>query len=421
MDMQIIQTGDSPNIEINISANISIKGWDKKEVLAKCSSPDDLVMDVNGDEISIKSHSNTSLRVPYNTNFQDGHISGEVSVKSVEGRINFSQVAGSLSLRSVMDAEIGMINGNLNAKNIDGNLVVKSCMGNATVRDIRGDLMMDESIAGNLFLKEIDGDAKVHARGNVTVELDPSPESRYEFRAKGNLTCRLPGDASVKVAIADGDRINIDIPGIELPDKIKAPYEFILGEGDAELDISALGSINLLSRPADWEMEDFAVEMGEDFEQITESLNEQIALQIEAQMAMMEEELEHQLDNLSFSLEKTAMSAEQAERIAQRAREASARANRRAEEKIRRSQEKMQRKLEAAQRRAERKARAAERAARDRRRRPEPPQSRPVPVKTKSEPVSEEERLLILQMLEQGSISLDEAEKLLEALEGKGK
>ncbi len=76
----------------------------------------------------------------------------------------------------------------------------------------------------------------------------------------------------------------------------------------------------------------------------------------------------------------------------------------------------MQRKLEAAQRRAERKARAAERAARDRRRRPEPPEG---PIKPRSEPVSDEERMMILQMLEQGKVTPEEAEQLLAALEGK--
>jgi hypothetical protein len=86
---------------------------------------------------------------------------------------------------------------------------------------------------------------------------------------------------------------------------------------------------------------------------------------------------------------------------------------------MKKAHEKMQRKLEAARRRAERKARAAERAARDRRRRPEsykysPPKSVPA-----QEPVSDEERLMILEMLEQGKISIDEAEQLLSALEGK--
>jgi hypothetical protein len=40
------------------------------------------------------------------------------------------------------------------------------------------------------------------------------------------------------------------------------------------------------------------------------------------------------------------------------------------------------------------------------------------PVEPAGEPVSEQERLLILQMLEQGTITVEEAERLLSALEG---
>jgi hypothetical protein len=80
-------------------------------------------------------------------------------------------------------------------------------------------------------------------------------------------------------------------------------------------------------------------------------------------------------------------------------------------------------KVAAAQRKADRKARAAAaRAARkERQSRGErgytimpPPPSKPV------DPVSEEERMMILQMLQDKKISVEQAEKLLAALEGRG-
>lgn len=419
MDKKVIPTSASPRLEINISANLAIKGWDHEEVIANCSSPDDMVINVQGDEININAKGNTSLRVPYGMILQDGHITGDVTIKSIEGNIHISHIAGDLSLRSVASVEIDKVNGNLSAKNIDGSLRLTECQGNVSVADIRGDLVIEKNISGNFSLKEIDGNAEAEVRGNISVDLDPSPESRYEFQAKGNLNCRLPVDASAEIQIARGSTVRISVPGVDVPENVSAPYDLVLGDGDARLVLGASGNVGVLARPVDWDMGDFEVEIGDDFDMITESLNEQIAAQIEAQMEMMEEQLDYQLDNLSFSLEKSAMSAEQAERIAERAREASERANLRAQEKIRRSQEKMQRKLEAARRRAEQKARAAERAARDRRRRPEPPVRRPMTTKPAFEPVTEEERLMILKMLEQGNISLEEAEQLLAALEGK--
>jgi hypothetical protein len=418
MDVRSVQTGETPIIKVNVSGNLSVKGWDKLEVVAKSPASDDLVMESQDYEVRVNCHNKCSLRVPYGAVFQDAHISGDATFKSVEGEINIAKLSGNLSLRSIGSTVIGTVNGNISAKNVDGSISIEKCQGNLSVRDIQGDLSVAESIAGNLTLKEIDGNAQAQARGNVSVELDPSPESSYYIQAKGNLSCRVPADASVVVKILNGSGISVKIPGVEVPSTIKTPYELVLGEGDAILSLDTLGNVSLASRPADWDMGEFEVEMGEDFDLMADALNEQITSQIEAQMEMMEEELEHQLESLSFSLEKTALSAEQAERIAAHAREASERANRRAQEKIRRSQEKMQRKLEAAQRRAERKARAAERAARDRRRRPEPPES---PRRPKSEPVSDEERMMILQMLEQGNVTSEEAEQLLAALEGKSR
>jgi hypothetical protein len=418
MEKQSIRTGATPRIILNISGNLSVKGWDKLEVIAKGSTPDDLMIDDQDEEIRIECRSNGSLRVPYGAVIHADHIEGDTTIKSVEGDISINQIAGNLSLRSVGSAAIGTVHGNLAARNIDGNLALEKCHGNVAMRDIRGDLRIDDGISGNLTLKEIDGSAKANIRGNVSAALDPSPESSYDFQTKGDFSCRLPADVSVKIGILQGSQIAVRFPGIEVPSQITTPYEIKLGDGDANLTLKAAGKISLVSRPPDWDLGEFDIEFGDDYELMTEALNEQISSQINAQMEMMEEELEQQLDMLSNSLEKTALSAEQAERIAERAREASERANRRAQEKIRRSQEKMQRKLEAARLRAERKARAAERAARDRRRRPESPE-RPVPPSRVSDPVSDEERLMILQMLEQGKVTPEEAEQLLAALEGK--
>jgi hypothetical protein len=419
MDTRSIQTNDAPKIKISINGNLSVKGWDKEEVHAKCSSPDSLTLEAQDDEINVSCSTNGSLRVPYGSTLQVSQVMGDATFKALEGDLSIEKIGGNLSLRSVGNVAVDSIHGNLSAKNLDGNLGIKKCRGNVSIRDIQGDFTVDETLTGNLSLKEIDGSGKADANGNVSVQLDPSPESSYDFKARGNLTCRLAVDSSVRVNITKGDKIAVKIPGVEITGPVKPPYELILGEGDADLSLSASGNVSLTSRPPDWEMTDFEVDIGEDFEGFADTINQQISSQIEAQMEMMDEELELQLDNISASLEASALSADQAERIAERARMASERANQRAQEKIRRAQQKMERKLEAARRRAERKARSAERAARDRRRRPEPAKWTAPPPKPPAEPVSEEERLMILQLLEQGKVTSEEAEQLLAALEGK--
>ena len=419
MDSQSVKIEGIPRISLNIAGNLSVKGWDRQEVIAKSSSPDDLTLDVEDEVISINCQSNCNLHVPYGSIVNAGKIDGDALFKSVEGEISIEQVAGNLTLRSVGEVNVGVANGNLTAKNVDGNLHLVSCDANVAVRDIKGDFLVQKSVSGNLTLKEIDGDAKAQAQGNVTVELDPSPESTNEIRAEGNLICRLPADASVKVSIPSGDNVRVKIPDVDVPSQIETPFDLVLGEGDASLTLGASGNVILSSRPPDWNMSTFEVDFDAEFDNMAETLNEEISAQIEAQMEMMEEELQIQLDNISASLDLSGLSPEKAERIAQHTKQATERANQRAQEKMRRAQEKMNRKLESARRRAESKARAAERAARDRRRRPEPPTWVTSPTRPVSEPVSDEERLMILQLLEQGKVTTDEAEQLLAALEGK--
>ena len=419
MDSRSVKIEGIPKIVLNINGNLSVKGWDGQEVVAKSSSPDDLTLDVEDEKINITCQSNCNLRVPYASSLKAGKIDGDAVFKSVEGEISIERVAGNLTFRSVGEVNIGVANSNLTAKNVDGNLHLISCDGNVVVRDIKGDFMVQKSVSGNLSLKEIDGATKAQAQGNVTVELDPSPESANEIRADGNLICRLPTDASVKVSIPSGDNVRVKIPDVEVPSQIETPFDLVLGEGDASLTLGASGTVILSSRPPDWNMSTFEVDTEAEFEEMAETLNEEISAQIEAQMEMMEEELQIQLDNISASLDLAGLSPEKADRIAQHTKQATERASQRAQEKIRRAQEKMDRKLEAARRRAEMKARAAERAARDRRRRPEPPTWVTSPTKPVSEPVSDEERLMILQLLEQGKVTTDEAEQLLAALEGK--
>jgi hypothetical protein len=428
MDKHTIASGPNPKVILEVDGDLTLKGWEEPEVVAKSSSTEDLRIDQRDDAVHIHCNRDCLVRVPLEARVEIRRASGQAMIKSLEGDLEIAQVDGELILRSVGPVKIGRASGNLTAKNVSGSLTIRRVHGNVTLRDVEGDFLVEESVDGNLSIKEIDGNVKVTAYGNVTASLDPSPGSNSELTAHGNLVCRLPEDAGVKVHISSGFPIQVKFPGVQSGSDLNAPYDLTLGEGEAGLTLSARGNILLKALPADWDVDLYEHELEfdplEDFAGISASLNEQITRQVEGQIEFIQEQLESQLENLSNRLSSTGLTAEHAEHIARHAREAGERARVRAEERIQRAQEKIERKLEAARRRAEQRARAAERAARDRRRRPEPPDwaapPRPlVPPGPPVEPVTEEERLMVLQLLEQGKITMDEAEQLLAALEGK--
>ena len=419
MEKISLNTSETPSISLDIKGNLTVKGWPNTEVTASSPSQENLQVEEAGDQITIKCHSDCTVKVPYGAILDNVTISGSGTIRSVEGAINIEKAYGNLTLRSIGPSKLGVVHGNLVVKNISGELRLNTVKGNANVKDVQGDFIVEDTISGNLKVSDVDNNASASAKGNATIYLDPAPGHSYSFNAKGNLSCFIPSDASSEVEISKAAKISLKIPDIETPSPLKAPYSFSLGDGDAELNLSAGGNVYLRGQYRDWDMDGIDLDIEKDFDDFSLEIEEQVLQQMEAQMELLEADLETQMANITTSLEISGISQEKAEKIAEKTRRASERANQRAQEKIKRAQEKMQRKLEAARRRAERKARTAERAARDRRRRPEsykwtPPKSTPA-----QEPVSEEERLMILEMLEQGKISIDEAEQLLAALEGK--
>jgi hypothetical protein len=140
-------------------------------------------------------------------------------------------------------------------------------------------------------------------------------------------------------------------------------------------------------------------------------------------METMTRQLNEQLTNFTTRFGKPGLSPEETERIMEKARARSERAAAQAQEKVRRAQERVTREQERMERHFEERARSESQRSRANRdgfsfgwnMPPRPP----VPPTPPAAPVSEEERLTILRMLEQKKITIEDAEMLLSALEGK--
>ncbi len=430
MSKQYLEVGENSKVIINGNGSVTVKGWDEPAVEAKCSNDEDVAMEQSGDEIKINSRCELTVHVPAEAKVEIEHAGGEATIRNVEGEIKVGDIGGSLKLRNTGPVQIETVKGELSAKHVEGNFGADDVYGNLSARDIEGSFEVSGAVKGNLILEDVEGSASADVYGNASLRLDPSPGMKYEFDAKGNIVCRLPGDADVKIEVKRAAKVSIvlDAEGQEsVRDFGNAPYERTLGEGEASLILEANGNVTVTNPISEWNMDDLGASIGVGFAGKAEEFAEQVSQQIESQMDMVSAQIEAQMDNLSATLSGAGLSEEEAERIAQRARDASSRAAARAQEKMRRTQEKLQHKIEEAQRRAEQKARAAERRAAGKDRRgwgfnftignsPSTPPPPPPPV---DEPVGEDERLIILRMLEEKKITMEEADRLLSALEGK--
>lgn len=418
MNRQAVSTSPAPDVYIDeVLGELQVKGWDQDEVEVKAVQ-NDLELEEQDDVVHLRCRGNCAVRLPSGATVKVGQIKGDARFKLLEDQLQIESIQGSLILKNVAETQIGTINGELFARAIQGDLAAENIRGNAAVRGIQGQCTLDE-VGGNAEVRDVEGSLRVRAHGNAWVRLSGLEGEAYEIRAHGNAMCRIPGDADVTLNLSSGaQNIRLKLPGGS-QDVRQAHLETTLGSGTILMEVFAGGNLSLSAdEDADLEGEAGGIPGDEDFGPLEQDFTRQIETQIEAQVESMTRRINEQLSRLNEHMGRLGLSDEEAEDIMQQARASSERAAARAQERMRHAQERLERKLENTRRRNELKAKSADR--RSRRSwsfefpSPPAPPSPPPP-----EPVSDEERLIILRMLEQKKITLEEAEALLASLEGR--
>jgi hypothetical protein len=416
MDKQNIPTSSAPEVIIERAHGIlTIKGWDRSELTATAAS-DTLKVSEQDDVVRMSCKSDCTVRLPHDASLRIETASATLRAKFIHDQISIGKVSGNLDLRDVAGVEVENVHGQFTGRRISGDVRADTVDGNVMLRTVHGSCEIAR-VKGNLDVRDIDGGFRFSTKGNARMRLASLAGSDYHIEATGNIHARIPRDASASLRLTSGAK-SIHVKLSEGSQRLnQAEYELDLGEGGVGMVLSAGGSI-YLSALESWEDdgdgEEAYVPFPEDF---GEQIAEQVEAQIEAQMEAMNLQMNTQFERLSESISSAGLTEGEMERIMDQWRVSSERASERAQEKMERAQLKLERKIEAAKRKKAIQARAA--AARQRGRKrgawtfgvkvsPEPA----------GDPVSEEERMLILRMLEQKKISPAEAEKLLAALEG---
>jgi hypothetical protein len=404
MKMQTITTNPAPVILVRaIPGDLRAAGWDRNELMAKTDG-DALDLVPGSDPIIITCDEDLILYLPRGASLKVESVAGDASLQALGGALDLGPVAGDLSLHDLGpvtladvagDASLHNLSG-LKAGSITGDLTLLNCTGDCEVASVGGDASIREvggavlipTIGSDLYLRKADGPVEVSAGADVVLFLEPHAGLEYHANAGDDLLLRLPPDASATLHLTGGspESIQVDFPDVQLDEECEA-CDVTLGSGEAQMYLLAGDDLVVTSQADQWDSAaDFGVGMKDS-------------------------------GNWDFPPFPPfpPLPPDFSERINRRVRDAMERSNSRLETANRRA--------EAAMRRAEAKARAAE--VRARRGQLNMNVGRwqwdltPHGPVDAGQAVSDEERLTILRMLQEKKITLENAEKLLAALEGK--
>jgi hypothetical protein len=400
-------TKDDPVVHLKAYGGVQIKGIDQQEVICEIDAPQLATLVEENGHVYVTVNAACQLSVPVKSSIEIERGMGSLYIENVSGGINVEKVLGNLVLINVNQAVVGKVGGNFSVRKAAGHIQVDKVAGSLTidavqsfecgkvggnciVRNVHGDCRVDKAggkclaqgvaglatfsrFGGSLKAREVTLGESVKVGGNIEL-IGCKFAADLGLYAGGNVAVALvkdQDDLTLKLR-SGGDNIKIKAHGddLEIRDGV---YNYQIGEGSKEITIAAGGSVSLVDSPGP----------GEDL-----------------------------IGDLSdrFTFEESAFSEMVQDRIDS--------ATRRAEAKVKAAEIR----LGQIQERVEKhRGFKIDFDFDDQFARPIPPvPEQPVPPMTRQagkKGATDEERLMILKMLQDGKITVDEAETLFKAME----
>lgn len=369
----------------NVGRALYVSAWDLPKVRIDFFDSGDSY-EQKGAKVTLSSGNDCIMRVPADSSVIVGNIGADANVKGISGVLKVQRVGGSLHLKRLGDVEIKSVAGNLTGRDIAGDMKINEVMGNANLRNVQGDLSA-KMVSANFELRQGGDNVDAEAMGNAKVRSELGQKASYRIKCAGNAYCRLEGEEDVKATLKSGAEQILVLTPTQNQSLQAREHVLTLGEGKASVQIEAGGHIDFQAgNPQHKHFEfgqdlDFGYDLDSNLGGMVGEISEQISGQLEAQL----ESLENQLESLSDHIQTTSSAGLQ-----------------KAQQRIAEAQRRMEQRMRARAPGTARKPRTGASAGG-----PQP------------DPVTDEERMKVLEMVQEKKITVDEAEVLLATLEGR--
>ena len=307
-----------------------------------------------------------------------GAIGGHARLGSL-GSVSLKDIGGHCSVARVeQDVSTGSVGGHLNAEAVGGDLSTPNVGGHARGRDIKGRMRLS-NVGGHIEFQDINSMDGLNAGGHAKLKLTAIRDSDYTVNAGGNIALELPPGAGATVHMSSGVGNSVQV----------------FGDGGANFQLSAGGMISLSPHsPQSPHLESNAATDATDEPGPIENIAQQVRQHVERVIETATGRLTSVMDEQGLTSDKRADLQEQFTEIQEEAVKAAQEAMETVQTRSRTVwEEEVKPNLDFLTRESE------------------PVQTPPVSPEAQAK-----ERMMILRMLEEGKISVEEANQLLQAL-----
>ena len=161
-------------------------------------------------------------------------------------RLEAESVAGDVRIHDLGDARLGRVRGDLWAEKMRGALQVAKAEGDARLAAIDGPVTL-RTITGDLRTSALTGGLVApQVGGDAALQGPYGAAGQYSLSAEGDVVLALPADADARVAVKAGGRIRSETPLTPAADG-SGPFTSTLGRGTARISLVSGGDLRIHS------------------------------------------------------------------------------------------------------------------------------------------------------------------------------
>jgi len=374
------------SIDLNCKKSVLIRGWENDQVEVRYPENKECQLDFENNHLSIDAKSYCILSVPSTSQIVIERVYGNLETVGPLGKILIENVSGNCSIQSAENLVVENVSGNCKIGYINSNSDIRNVGGNLSFI-VENGVMSINGVGGNLSGKADSISLSTSVGGNLKLITNRFVGTENQLRAGGSIKLNLFEFNNLSINAKAGGVASI-IKNSATEKFSNGKFEKAFGNGESVVKLRAGGNIKVSDEEPEFEI-------SQNFGSADDEYVNEITEKFEARSI--------QSSGFDFS-DLFDIDGEVGDRIREK--------TRLADEKIQKAMEKMERKFSFKE----------EFGNIPRPSRPTRP-PRPVhpgsesPSKPTRSSISQEEKMMILRLLQDKKITAEEADRLLRALE----
>ncbi|HPH94791.1 MAG TPA: hypothetical protein PKW33_01840 [Anaerolineaceae bacterium] len=413
--------GTSSRLIIKSIGDLYLTGSDSPDIVVESESEYGVKIRQEGDAFLVSLLENANITLPRAAAITIEKCSGNLSLAGLSGPVAIIKVSGDLTIGQIGQVNLEKVSGNLVAAPLNGGALQiakvsgNACFdgaGNLSIEKISGDCLLKNQqgtfsvarISGNLIGKNLSGDLNASSiSGDCSLQTVES--SQVNLRCSGNMRLGFSNTAGNHNLAAEGDL------AVYIPPQAAAAVK-ITSEGEA-IRLRLADQTNTLRQ------RQHTLQLGLGGGTLTLASDGNVLLSDQPWMDNLEKDLDRAFSGQQAEPVRLHSGGRSGLNITISTDEIMQRVTRRAEEATRRAEERINSALNRLDSMPIPPASPAYSNDSGYNEYSQPDEAEVEFEEMPHEAVSDEERLMVLRMIQEKKISVEEAEKLLEAMEGK--